>query len=163
MGRLDGKVALVSGASRGMGRAEAELFAAEGARVALCDVRDEEGQAVAREIGEDAIYLSLDVTDEAAWLAAVQATVDRFGALNILVNNAGIAEAAPLEEMSLESYRRVIDVNQVGVFLGMKSVISAMSAAGGGSIINVSSIDGLIGMDLITSYVASKWAVRGMV
>lgn len=162
MGRLDGKVALVSGASRGMGRAEAELFAAEGARVALCDVRDEEGQAVAREIGEDAIYLSLDVTDEAAWLAAVQATADRFGALNILVNNAGIAEAAPLEEMSLESYRRVIDVNQVGVFLGMKSVISAMSAAGGGSIINVSSIDGLIGMDLITSYVASKWAVRGM-
>jgi 3alpha(or 20beta)-hydroxysteroid dehydrogenase len=162
MGRLDGKVALISGAARGMGRAEAELFAAEGARVVLCDVRDEEGASVASAIGENALYRSLDVTDESAWQETVRATVEAFGALHILVNNAGIAEAAPLEEMTLESYRRVIDVNQIGVFLGMKSAVSAMTAAGGGSIINVSSIDGLVGMDLIISYVASKWAVRGM-
>lgn len=102
------------------------------------------------------------MTNESAWQATVRASIEAFGALHILVNNAGIAEAAPLEEMALESYRRVIEVNQIGVFLGMKSVVAAMTEAGGGSIINVSSIDGLIGMDLIISYVASKWAVRGM-
>jgi 3alpha(or 20beta)-hydroxysteroid dehydrogenase len=162
MGRLDRKVALISGAARGMGRAEAKLFAAEGARVALCDVRDAEGEAVAREIGASALYQHLDVTSESGWTQAVAATLRRFGSLDVLVNNAGIAEAAPLAEMTLESYRRVIDVNQIGVFLGMRAVVEPMTAAGGGSILNVSSIDGLIGMDHIISYVASKWAVRGM-
>jgi 3alpha(or 20beta)-hydroxysteroid dehydrogenase len=162
MGRLDDRVALISGAARGMGRAEAELFAAEGAKVAVCDVRDAEGEAVAREIGASAVYLHLDVTSESDWAQAVDATSRRFGRLDVLVNNAGIAEAAPLAEMTLESYRRVIDVNQVGVFLGMRAVVEAMTAAGGGSIVNISSIDGLVGMDHIISYVASKWAVRGM-
>jgi len=162
MGRLEGKVALVSGAARGMGRAEAELFAAEGAKVVLCDVRDAEGRSVAEAIGSAAIYQHLDVTREEEWAEAVVAATSAFGKLDVLVNNAGIAEAAPLAEMTLESYRRVTEVNQTGVFLGMRAVIEAMTAAGGGSILNVSSIDGLIGMNHIISYVASKWAVRGM-
>ena len=162
MGRLEGKVALISGAARGMGRAEALLFAAEGAKVAVCDVIDAEGKAVAEEIGGNALYQHLDVTCESDWAAAVDAGVAAFGRLDVLVNNAGIAEAAPLEEMTLESYRRVTEVNQTGVFLGMKAAIAPMTAAGGGSILNVSSIDGLIGMNSLMGYVASKWAVRGM-
>ena len=162
MGRLDGKAALVSGAARGMGQAHARLFAAEGAKVAVCDVLDDEGEAVAREIGPNALYLHLDVTSEDGWAAAVAATVAAFGKLDVLVNNAGIAEGAPLAEMTLASYRRVTEVNQTGVFLGMRAAVEPMTAAGGGSIVNVSSIDGLIGMDNIMGYVASKWAVRGM-
>jgi 3alpha(or 20beta)-hydroxysteroid dehydrogenase len=159
---LDGKVVLISGGARGMGRAEAELFAAEGAKVAIGDVRDAECEALAKEIGSAALALHLDVTSEDSWSAAVAATTGAFGKLDVLVNNAGIAEGAPLAETSLDSYRRVIDVNQVGVFLGMKSVVEPMTDAGGGSILNISSIDGLIGMNHIISYVASKWAVRGM-
>ena len=162
MGRLDGKVALISGAARGMGRAEARLFAAEGAKVAVCDVRDAEGKVVAEEIGADAIYQHLDVTNEDEWAAAVAVTTNAFGKLNVLVNHAGIAEAAPLAELTLDSYRRVTEVNQTGVFLGMRAVVEPMTAAGGGSILNISSIDGMIGMNHIISYVASKWAVRGM-
>ncbi|MGE4653115.1 MAG: glucose 1-dehydrogenase [Myxococcota bacterium] len=162
MDRMQGKVALISGAARGMGQAEARLFAAEGGKVAVCDVRDDEGKAVAEEIGANATYLHLDVTQEDEWGAAVAATTTQFGKLNVLVNNAGIAEAAPLAQMSLDSYQRVIDVNQTGVFLGMRAVVEAMTAAGGGSIVNISSIDGLVGMNNIISYIASKWAVRGM-
>ena len=160
--RLAGKVALLSGAARGLGAAEARLFAAEGAKVVIGDVRDAEGEAVAKELGAGALYQHLDVTREEDWAEAVSATTEAFGALHVLVNNAGIAEAAPLAEMTLESYRRVTEVNQTGVFLGMRAVVEPMTAAGGGSIVNVSSIDGLIGMDGILSYVASKWAVRGM-
>jgi 3alpha(or 20beta)-hydroxysteroid dehydrogenase len=162
MGRLAGKVALISGAARGMGHAEAKLFAAEGAKVAVCDVLDDEGKALADEIGANALYQHLDVTSEDEWAAAVAATIRAFGKLDVLVNNAGIAEIAPLAEMTLESYRRVTEVNQTGVFLGMKAVIEPMTAAGGGSIVNISSIDGLVGMNDIISYIASKWAVRGM-
>jgi len=145
-----------------MGQAEAQLFAAEGAKVAVCDVRDAQGKAVAEAIGGNAIYQHLDVTSEEEWEAAVSATTHSFGKLDVLVNNAGIAEAAPLADMTLESYRRVTEVNQTGVFLGMRAVIEPMTASGGGSILNISSIDGLIGMNNIISYVASKWAVRGM-
>jgi len=162
MGRLDGKVALVSGGARGMGKAEARLFAAEGAKVAVCDVIDAEAKAVAEEIGSHAFSQHLDVTSEDDWAAAVEATTSAFGKLDVLVNNAGIAESAPLAEMTLDSYQRVIDVNQTGVFLGMRAVVSPMTAAGGGSILNISSIDGMIGMNNLMSYVASKWAVRGM-
>jgi 3alpha(or 20beta)-hydroxysteroid dehydrogenase len=162
MGRLEGKVALISGAARGMGCAEAHLFVTEGAKVAVCDVLDAEGKAVAEEIGSAALYLHLDVTSEVDWAEAVTATISAFGKLDILVNNAGIAEISPLAETTLASYRRVTEVNQTGVFLGMKAVIEPMTAAGGGSILNISSIDGLVGMNDIISYVASKWAVRGM-
>ncbi|MEM7411601.1 MAG: glucose 1-dehydrogenase [Myxococcota bacterium] len=161
-GRLEGKVALVTGAARGMGLAEAELFVAEGGKVMLCDVRDDEGKAAAEQIGAAARYQRLDVTGEDAWADVVGATIDAFGRLDILVNNAGIAEGAPLTEMTLESYRRVTEVNQTGVFLGMRAVVPAMRESGGGSILNISSIDGMIGMNGILSYVASKWAVRGM-
>ena len=162
LGRLEGKVALISGAARGMGKAEAILFADEGARVVVCDVRDDEGKAVAAGIGDAALYQHLDVTSEDDWERAIEATEGAFGRLDVLVNNAGIAEAAPLAEMTLDSYRRVTEVNQTGVFLGMRAAVEPMTRAGGGSIINISSIDGLIGMDFILSYVASKWAVRGM-
>lgn len=162
MARLEGKVALVSGAARGMGRATAKLFAREGARVVVCDLRSEEVGSVAAEIGDAAMAQPLDVTTEIGWADALARTVETFGRLDVLVNNAGIAEGAPLHEMTLESYRRVIDVNQTGVFLGMRAAVEPMTAAGGGSIINISSIDGMVGMNGILGYVASKWAVRGM-
>jgi 3alpha(or 20beta)-hydroxysteroid dehydrogenase len=162
MGRLAGKVALISGAARGMGQAEALLFAEEGAQVAVCDVVDDEGVAIAERIGPSALYQHLDVTIESGWEEAVATTTRAFGKLDVLVNNAGIAESAPLVDMTLESYRRVTEVNQTGVFLGMRAVVEPMTAAGGGSILNISSIDGMMGMDNLMSYVASKWAVRGM-
>ncbi len=162
MGRLDGKVALISGAARGMGQAEAQLFAAEGAKVVACDIIDDEGKAVAEAIGANAIYQHLDVTDEEDWATAVSATSEAFGKLDVLINNAGIAEAAPLADMTLDSYRRVTEVNQTGVFLGMRAAVAPMTAAGGGSIINNSSNDGMVGMNNLMSYIASKWAVRGM-
>ncbi len=162
MGRLDGKVALVSGAARGMGQAEARLFAAEGAKVAVCDIIDDEGKAVASEIGANAIFQHLDVTSEEDWAAATAATTAAFGKLDVLVNNAGIGEMVSFAEMTLEDYRRVTEVNQTGVFLGMKAAIEPMTGAGGGSIINISSIDGLVGATNVLHYIASKWAVRGM-
>lgn len=162
MGRLDGKVALISGAARGMGQAEAQLFAAEGAKVVACDIIDDEGKAVVEAIGADAIYQHLDVTDEDDWATAISVTREAFGKLDVLINNAGIAEAAPLADMTLDSYRRVTEVNQTGVFLGMRAAVAPMTAAGGGSIINISSIDGMVGMNNLMSYIASKWAVRGM-
>ena len=145
-----------------MGQAEARLFAAEGAKVVLGDVVNGEGKAVAEEIGADAAYVHLDVTREEDWAAAVATATDRFGRLDVLVNNAGIAESAPLADMTLDSYRRVTEVNQTGVFLGMRAAVAPMTAAGGGSILNISSIDGMVGMNNLMSYVASKWAVRGM-
>lgn len=161
-GRLNGKVAIISGGARGMGEAEARMFVDEGGKVAVCDVRDELGETLVRDIGDNAFYQHLDVTREGDWAAAVVATTKAFGKVNVLVNNAGIADGAMLGEMTLESYRRVIDVNQTGVFLGMTAVVEPMTAAGGGSILNVSSIDGMVGMNGVMGYVASKWAVRGM-
>jgi 3alpha(or 20beta)-hydroxysteroid dehydrogenase len=162
MSNLNGKVALITGAARGQGAAEARLFAQRGAKVMLCDILDSEGQAVAAEIGANAAYLRLDVTSEASWQAAVKAAVAKFGKLNVLVNNAGIVKVTALADCPLEEYMQVIQVNQVGVFLGMKTVAPAMKQAGGGSIVNISSIDGLIGMTGGTAYCASKFAVRGM-
>ena len=162
MSNLNGKVALITGAARGQGAAEARLFAQRGAKVMLCDILDSEGQAVAAEIGANAAYLHLDVTSEASWQAAVKAAVGKFGKLNVLVNNAGIVKVTDLADCPLAEYMQVIQVNQVGVFLGMKTVVPAMKQAGGGSIVNISSIDGLIGMTGGTAYCASKFAVRGM-
>ena len=162
MGRLDNKVALVSGGARGMGQSHCRMFAAEGAKVMVADILDDEGAAVAADIGSNAIYQHLDVTREEDWDAAIDAVMENFGRLDVLVNNAGIAEVAPLAEMTLDSYRRVTEVNQTGVFLGMRAAVRPMTESGGGSIINISSIDGLIGMNNLTSYIASKWAVRGM-
>ena len=163
MSSLEGKVALITGAARGQGAAEARLFAQRGAKVMLCDLLDDEGQAVAAEIGANAAYMRLDVTNESDWKKVVQATVDKFGKLNVLINNAGII--TPVKEVgdtSLDDYMKVINVNQVGVFLGMREVVGPMKTAGGGSIVNISSIDGLIGMYGATAYCATKFAVRGM-
>ena len=161
-GRLAGKVALISGGARGMGACEARLFVAEGARVVVGDVLDAEGRAVAKGLGEAGGYVSLDVTSEADWQAAVEHTQEEFGRLDVLVNNAGIVRAGSIEHTSLEDFEAVVRVNQIGCFLGIKSVIAAMRASGGGAIVNISSIAGLIGVAGVAGYVASKHAVRGL-
>jgi 3alpha(or 20beta)-hydroxysteroid dehydrogenase len=161
MATLDGKVAVVTGAARGQGEAQARRFVEEGARVLLGDVLDDEGTEVADSIGDNAVYRHLDVTQERSWVDAVVDVEARWGRIDILVNNAGIARFAPLAMTSLEDYLSVVMVNQVGVFLGMRAVVPLMSATGG-SIINTSSVDGMTGMFGVVAYVASKFAVRGM-
>jgi 3alpha(or 20beta)-hydroxysteroid dehydrogenase len=161
-GRLAGKVALITGAARGQGAAEARLFAEHGARVAVTDVADT-GDVTA-ELGDHAaLALSLDVTDEAQWAGAVTATVERFGRLDILVNNAGIGfPPRPLGDEELAQHHKVWAVNADGVYLGIRAVAAVMSAQGAGSIVNISSIDGLAGVAGMMSYTASKFAVTGM-
>jgi 3alpha(or 20beta)-hydroxysteroid dehydrogenase len=161
-GRLDGKVALISGSARGIGEADARLFVAEGAKVVMGDVLDEDGERVAAELGEAASYVSLDVTDPGSWEAAVKHTKERFGKLDVLVNNAGILRFNSIEDTSLDDYEAVIRVNQTGAFLGMKAVLPALREAGGGSIVNISSTAGLEAMAGLVSYCASKFAIRGM-
>ena len=162
--RLEGKVALISGGARGMGAAEARLFAREGARVAIGDVLEEEGRRVVEqisEIGGRAIFLPLDVTSESQWDSAIAATVREFGKLDVLVNNAGIGGAGTVEDTSVEDWDRVMAVNAKGVFLGTKAAIPELRRAGGGSIINISSQLGLVGTDISSpQYQASKGAVR---
>lgn len=162
MSRLDGRVILITGASRGQGAEEVRLFAAEGARVVLADVLDEEGAALAAELGEgSARYVHLDVGEEADWNAAVAATA-AFGRLDGLVNNAGILRHAALVDTSLDEYHEVIRVNQTGTFLGMRAAAPALAAAGGGTVVNISSYAALSGLPLLTAYAASKAAVLGM-
>jgi cyclopentanol dehydrogenase len=162
--RLAGKVALISGGARGMGAAEARLFAREGARVVIGDVLVAEGQAVEADIrakGGEAAFVRLDVTSEADWQAAVGLATIRFGALNVLVNNAGIGGWSRIEDTTVEDWTRTMDINAKGVFLGTKAAIPAMRRAGGGSIINISSQLGLVGTDNSSpQYQASKGAVR---
>ena len=162
--RLGGKVALISGGARGIGAATARLFAREGARVVIGDLREAEGRRVEAELaapGGQALYIPLDVTSESAWERAVAAAVGRFGRLDVLVNNAGIGGAGRLEETRLEDWNRVMDVNAKGVFLGTRAAIPALRQAGGGSIVNISSQLGLVGMDDSSpQYQASKGAVR---
>ena len=163
--RLAGKVALISGGARGMGAAEARLFAREGARVVLGDILEAEGKAVEGEIaakGGQAVFVRLDVAREEDWTQAVALAVGRFGGLNVLVNNAGIsAGVGRVEETTAEAWDRVMEINAKGVFLGTKAAIPAMRRAGGGSIINISSQLGLVGTDDTSPpYPASKGAVR---
>jgi 3alpha(or 20beta)-hydroxysteroid dehydrogenase len=160
MGRLSGKIALVTGAAGGQGAAAARRFIEEGAQVVIGDVRDDEGKAYADEIG--AHYRHLDVSNEDEWADAIGEVREVYGQPNVLVNNAGILHFAPLHETTLPDYLRVIQVNQVGTFLGMRTVVSGMVEAGGGSIINTSSIEGLRAAPLLTAYTASKFAIRGM-
>ena len=163
MGRLDGKVALITGGARGMGKSHVRHFVAEGARVVFGDVRDDRGAAVAAGLSPDSCrYIHHDVTSESDWAGAVAATLDAFGRLDVLVNNAGILEHAPIGEMALADFRRVLDVNLVGCWLGIKHAIAPMTAAGGGSIVNISSIEGLAGAAGLSAYSASKFAVRGL-
>ena len=161
-GRLDGEVALVTGAARGQGEAEARMFAREGAQVVLADIRDELGHKVAGEIGPQATYVHLDVSQEADWQKAVALTMQTYGKLTILVNNAGIGvpEDRGVEETSLEIWHKTLAVNLTGVFLGMKHAIPMMRQAGHGSIVNISSIAGIVGGGRLPAYHASKGGVR---
>jgi 3alpha(or 20beta)-hydroxysteroid dehydrogenase len=164
MGRLDGKVALISGGARGQGATEAKLFVREGAKVVFGDVLDAEGQKVGAEIrasGGEATYVHLDVTSESDWRAALETAVRQYGQLHVLVNNAGIIIRKGIEETSVEEWDRTQAVNVKGVFLGTKYAIPAMRQAGGGSIINISSVAGIVGSTYgSASYIASKGAVR---
>jgi 3alpha(or 20beta)-hydroxysteroid dehydrogenase len=160
MGKLDGRVALITGGSRGIGAAHARLMAAEGATVVIADVLDDEGSALASEIG--GTYHRLDVTDESAWASVVKAVHDEHGGISILVNNAGVVGFSPIATASTEEWNRVIAINLTGVFFGMRAVVDSMTAAGGGVIINISSTAGLQGYSNLSAYVASKWGVRGL-
>ena len=161
--RLEGKVALITGAARGQGAAEARLFAKEGAKVVLADVLDRDGTAVAAEIAElggEALYVHLDVSSEDDWQQAVEAAVSSYGKLDVLVNNAAIWRGGHVADTSSEQWDQVLDVNAKGVFLGTKLAIGEMRKAGGGSIVNISSTAGLVGSRTSTAYSASKGAVR---
>ena len=160
MNRLEGKTALITGGARGQGAAEARLFAAEGANVVLTDVLDEDGERTADAIGAD--YLHHDVTSEAEWSAAVAHAVALHGGVDVLINNAAIYSPSSIVETEPDEFRRVIEVNQVGVYLGMREVAPVMIERGGGSIINISSGAGMRAGASGFAYAASKWAVRGM-
>jgi 3alpha(or 20beta)-hydroxysteroid dehydrogenase len=160
MGRLEGKVALVTGGARGTGEQVARLFVAEGARVVIGDLL--EAEALAKELGDAAAFVRLDVGDEASWARALERTLARFERLDVLVNNAGVLAMKPLEETTLADFERHVRVNQIGPFLGMRAVVPALKQAGGGSIVNVSSVDGLSAKPNIVAYAATKWALRGM-
>ena len=159
-GRLEGKVAIVTGAAGGLGRAQVTALCAEGAKVVATDVRSAAGEV--EPLGEGVRFLVHDVTDLGRWQEVVAAAETELGPVSVLVNNAGTVRAAPIEEMTEEDYRAVIDVNQVGVFLGTKAVVPSMRRAGGGSIVNIASMDGVIAHPGVAGYVSSKFAVRGL-
>ncbi|HEX4402545.1 MAG TPA: SDR family oxidoreductase [Galbitalea sp.] len=160
--KLDGQVALVSGGARGMGETHTRALLAEGARVVIADILDEQGEKLAKDLGADAHFVHLDVTSEQSWSDAIAAAEKAFGPVSILVNNAGIAHGAPLEQYTLEMWNAIIAVNQTGVFLGMRAVVAGMKKLKHGSIINISSVEGLRGGAYLHGYVASKFAVRGL-
>jgi 3alpha(or 20beta)-hydroxysteroid dehydrogenase len=162
MGMLDGKVALITGGARGMGEAHVKRFAAEGAKVVFGDVLEREGGQIAAALGDAVRFVRMDVTRPGDWQVAVDTAVSAFGRLDVLVNNAGIIRYRRIEEMSLEECTKVIEVNLIGQWLGVKSVIAPMRAAGGGSIVNVSSTEGFIGAAGLAAYSASKFGVRGL-
>ncbi|MGP3918694.1 glucose 1-dehydrogenase [Nonomuraea sp. 10N515B] len=160
MGMLDGKVALITGGARGMGAAHVRLFLAEGARVVFGDVLDEEGKALAEETG--ATYVHHDVRSPAEWERAVATAVEMHDKLDVLVNNAGILKFRRIADMSLEDFDQIVDVNLKGTWLGIKSVIEPMKAAGRGAIVNISSIEGFVGAEGLSAYAASKFGIRGI-
>lgn len=162
MGRLAGKVAVISGGARGMGAAHARRFVAEGASVVIGDVLDDEGAAVAKELGDAVVYRHLDVREPEQWAGAVAAAVEEFGGLHVLVNNAGIVNGNLLVDFALDEWQRIIDINLTGTFLGMQAAVPAMKARGGGSIVNISSVEGMRGSPGLHGYTATKFAVRGL-
>jgi 3alpha(or 20beta)-hydroxysteroid dehydrogenase len=162
VGRVDGKVALISGGARNIGGASARMLVAEGAKVVIGDLLDEEGAALAEELGESARYVHLDVTSDEDWRSAVAFAVAEFGKLDVLFNNAGIFNGGALQHYRTEQWQQMLDVNLTGAFLGMRAAVDAIIAAGGGSIINTSSIEGLRGTAWAHGYVASKWGLTGL-
>lgn len=160
MGRLENKVAIITGAAQGMGAAHASLFVAEGAKVVITDLNEEKGQALAAELGENAVFVKQNVTSEADWATVLATAEEKFGPVNVLVNNAGITMAKNMLDVTVEEYKRIVDINQLSVFIGMKTVASSMQKAGGGSIVNISSMNGLVAGAI--GYTDTKFAVRGM-
>jgi 3alpha(or 20beta)-hydroxysteroid dehydrogenase len=161
MSRFEGKIVLISGGARGQGAAEARMLVADGARVVVGDVLEEEGRALAAELGDAAVFVRHDVTEEADWAGAVE-TAERLGGLHGLVNNAGIFIPKSLAETDAALFEQHTRVNQLGCFLGMKAVVALIERSGGGSIVNVSSVAGLRGIPFAFAYSATKWALRGM-
>ncbi|MBO0881620.1 MAG: glucose 1-dehydrogenase [Mycobacterium sp.] len=162
MGRVAGKVALISGGARGMGASHARALVAEGAKVVVGDILDDEGKALAEALGDPGRFVHLDVTQPDQWKSAVDLACDEFGLLNVLVNNAGILNGNTLQDFPLADWQKIIDVNLTGTFLGMQAAVDPMIAAGGGSIINISSVEGLRGSPGLYGYIASKFGVRGL-
>ncbi|TXS96264.1 glucose 1-dehydrogenase [Parahaliea maris] len=162
MGRVAGKVAIITGAASGMGRADAELLAREGATVVLADLNEQDGLAAVEAIGERARFMRLDVTDEANWEQVIAQTLAEFGRLDVLVNNAGLMSLGTVVDTSLEAWHKLMAVNADGVFLGCKHAIPAMAQGGGGSIVNMSSVAAMQGMSFVAAYCASKGAVRSL-
>lgn len=160
MARLQGKTAIITGAAQGMGAAHARKFIEEGAKVVLTDLNEEKGKAFAAELGERALFIKHNVTSAADWESVVSQAEGAFGPVDVLVNNAGITMAKSILQLTEEEYRRIVDINQVSVFLGMKAVIPSMQKAGGGSIVNISSMNGLVAGAI--GYTDTKFAVRGM-
>lgn len=162
MGKLDGKVAIVTGAARGQGEAEARLLAQEGAKVVVTDILVELGEKVAADIGENAMFMKLDVTSEEEWAHVVEETEAKFGPVDVLVNNAGISQVKFISEISVDEFKRTVDINATSQFIGIKTVLPSMKKTGAGSIINCSSALGIVGAPGTTAYTASKFASNGL-
>ncbi|MEC8521415.1 MAG: glucose 1-dehydrogenase [Actinomycetota bacterium] len=162
MTSFSGLTAIVTGAAGAMGEQEARMFAERGANVVLTDVRADEGTAIADDIGKSAVFVPHDVSSESGWNSVIETALSTFGSVNVLVNNAAISKAIKLIDTDVDTFDLFYRINQLGVYLGMKSVVEPMKAAGGGSIINISSVAGLRGASTLFAYSASKWAVRGM-
>ncbi len=162
MGDLDNEVAIITGAARGMGAMHARTFVDQGAKVVITDIDEDAGAALAEEIGENTVFMKLDVSDEGDWSRVVEGAEERFGPITVLVNNAGLGIFKLLEEITADDFRRVFEIDELGVFLGMKAVVPSMKRAGHGSIVNISSVSGLRGAPTGVAYCASKHAVTGM-
>lgn len=160
MERLSGKVAIITGGARGMGASHVRRFVEEGAKVVFTDINEEVGEKLASELGDNTLFVKHDVTDEAGWQEVIEKAEAAFGPVNVLVNNAGISMSKSIFDMSVEDYKKIIDINQVSVFLGIKAVLPSMQKAEGGSIVNISSMNGIVGGAV--GYTDSKFAVRGM-
>lgn len=160
MTKLLNKVAIVTGGARGMGESHVRRFVEEGAKVVFTDINEEVGEQLSAELGDNALFVKHDVTDEAGWQEVVEKTEAAFGPVNVLVNNAGISMSKSIADMSVEEYKKIIDINQVSVFIGIKAVLPSMQKAEGGSIVNISSMNGIVGGAV--GYTDSKFAVRGL-
>lgn len=160
--KLKNKIAVITGGASGKGAVHAEVFVKEGAKVVITDINQDAGEALAKKLGENVLFVKQDVTREEEWKNVIEKTEEAFGPVDILINNAGIVIMKPIEATTLEDFQKVIDINQTGTFLGMKAVLPSMKKTKNGSIINISSIEGLEGSNYTSAYIASKFAVRGL-
>ena len=162
MSRLEGRTAIVTGGARGQGEATVRAFVAEGARVVIVDLLKEEGMSLAQELGSAACFSHMDITDENAWQSTIDKTIDRWETIDILINNAGIVHPAAITELEKEDFQRVLNINLIGAWLGVKTVSPHMISQKNGAIVNICSTSALVGFNGLTAYAASKWALRGL-